>query len=1156
MVEDNIEDIIKSPTAIQRSLSHSDVLDTSNSSISIKHRRSVLTQINAQPQDFVVVNGQSFRVTRSPRYNVNTSYESVEGNRTSNDEDEIILLKRQLEEAELKITKQQILLTKQHKRVEDLEKTLIKNGIALPNSNSSIPLTITSTSNGIEGIKERNGVILGLAARRRAEAKSILISGIGSDSDSPTKILKDMNLGVNDSNDIKILTSQTQKASKAFDFFGTNDFITPTNASVVNANNPSFSAPPQLKTSQTSLSTHIPPFIADELNGCILDEENNIETKSSKAPPKGLAARLAMGSQERRKMAAAKIRLKNLPKADNNVKDCVDSDSSTSPITQNTTDIDDALLNSNFNIIPASRTQIVTTPITNPNSRKITTSLIPQFQWRDGLSNVNKDGTLKFYLFIAHDNPQLGYSVSSQLVTDGSGMKLMIESKDENNLTYFLIATIVYSGDVDGVEGADSINPRGSQFIVCTDLQAIKADIKSFPIRTMGDIQEIKMDGVESDCFVDVSDQEKLISFLTPCLSRVDVILDPSHTNTWYPYWEGRRKMAPQFRSRGIGYIRLGDDMSRYGKAFLSLDAGASYLDDGATSIVALPGMFDTFSGGFSSISLKELTESSKSDGSGINSRVNSANCSSRSRCKSSGVIVENVKNKNPQDLEKLREILTRLKDDDLKWSERTEVLKRLQLCPGCKDSQYITDVISVLINSITKQKNPHVLCASVSCIRILGDSASNHVNCAVAWRSLLLESIHLMRVASKPVVEEARSALDSLHGKCLSLGHLSLMLDEIFAGPRGKGSGGASNSTKIVQWLDNIANIELNFIAQKILFGSSINSNIKIIRPSSSNSSSRIVVTGELFYEKVDISATFQRCKQLLLHREESTREAAVAFVSTIIVYDFFQHNDDPIILPSLIVKIEKNSSNTSPVSNANLSSPTNSPNNSFFLRCLSSSCAAVLAEVDKSSPRMHEKIIPFTMKLIKKIIANAAIVNTTKTINNSENVIKTPRSSNKNFRNNTSPISNSPVMFDDNEISSKILQKLSDSWYEIRLILRMIPNTESAWRQLSTVIKESSSFFQLLSSTANSNNISQGTLIRIVLPFDEDTSSNDQSIINSKSHSSNVNYTDTINESSLIILREQAVSLRRLIRVKMADEADIQQVILYILNLLLRIS
>jgi hypothetical protein len=37
-------------------------------------------------------------------------------------------------------------------------------------------------------------------------------------------------------------------------------------------------------------------------------------------------------------------------------------------------------------------------------------------------------------------------------------------------------------------------------------------------------------------------------------VAHVDVILDPYHTSLqWFPYWEGARRMAPQFRSKGIG---------------------------------------------------------------------------------------------------------------------------------------------------------------------------------------------------------------------------------------------------------------------------------------------------------------------------------------------------------------------------------------------------------------------------------------------------------------------------------------------------------------------------------------------------------------------------------------------------------------------------
>jgi len=45
---------------------------------------------------------------------------------------------------------------------------------------------------------------------------------------------------------------------------------------------------------------------------------------------------------------------------------------------------------------------------------------------------------------------------------------------------------------------------------------------------------------------VDVSTADKVAACLRGCSSRVDVILDPSHSQLWYPYWEGRRKMAPQ----------------------------------------------------------------------------------------------------------------------------------------------------------------------------------------------------------------------------------------------------------------------------------------------------------------------------------------------------------------------------------------------------------------------------------------------------------------------------------------------------------------------------------------------------------------------------------------------------------------------------------
>ena len=64
-------------------------------------------------------------------------------------------------------------------------------------------------------------------------------------------------------------------------------------------------------------------------------------------------------------------------------------------------------------------------------------------------------------------------------------------------------------------------------------------DIKAFPSRVRGDISEIDLDGCGPEGRIDVSAVDNVTSYLRGCSSRVDVILDPSHSQLWYPYWEG-----------------------------------------------------------------------------------------------------------------------------------------------------------------------------------------------------------------------------------------------------------------------------------------------------------------------------------------------------------------------------------------------------------------------------------------------------------------------------------------------------------------------------------------------------------------------------------------------------------------------------------------
>jgi hypothetical protein len=107
---------------------------------------------------------------------------------------------------------------------------------------------------------------------------------------------------------------------------------------------------------------------------------------------------------------------------------------------------------------------------------------------------------------------------------------------------------------------------------------------------------------------------------------------------------------------------------------------------------------------------------------------------------------------------------------------------------------------------------------------------------------------------------------------------------------------------------------------------------------------------------------------------------------------------------------------------------------------------------------------------------------------------------------------------------------------------MLRLVPSSETGWRQLVNGVKDAPSFFSHLTAAASKAGLPRGTLLRSVLPFDEDTSSNDQALGNGgKAINAAVNA--LLDSATLASLREQAVTLRRLIRVKMADDADLIQ-------------
>lgn len=184
---------------------------------------------------------------------------------------------------------------------------------------------------------------------------------------------------------------------------------------------------------------------------------------------------------------------------------------------------------------------------------------------------------------IFHDNPQL-----SKTIGEKEGMEVIVESALSKTSVRILFGKVLYSGAYEpSFYGVDASNMRGADIIILEILELISADLGKFPFRMDDGIKILQLRGADVPGVERRTDSisiQDVENFFSPCTGRVDVILDPiQHDNySYYPYYEGTRKLAPQFRSHGVGYIRLGDDMSNFGTAFISLDSGKTFLDHGA----------------------------------------------------------------------------------------------------------------------------------------------------------------------------------------------------------------------------------------------------------------------------------------------------------------------------------------------------------------------------------------------------------------------------------------------------------------------------------------------------------------------------------------------------------------------------------------------
>ena len=182
-------------------------------------------------------------------------------------------------------------------------------------------------------------------------------------------------------------------------------------------------------------------------------------------------------------------------------------------------------------------------------------------------------------LWIVHDNVALSNAASTEV---------LVETKKSGNLICFVLGRIAYSGPVSEHDGVSGVVKSGARGACLLELHRCHARIVSLDQRCRPGSSNFECLPLDRDYRF-----ESWPSFFADCDARVDIILSPqrftkdgkptTHEGPYLPYWDNEeppRKLAPQFRSAGVGYIRLGDDMSRNGLAFVSAD-GSTFLSDG-----------------------------------------------------------------------------------------------------------------------------------------------------------------------------------------------------------------------------------------------------------------------------------------------------------------------------------------------------------------------------------------------------------------------------------------------------------------------------------------------------------------------------------------------------------------------------------------------
>ena len=176
-------------------------------------------------------------------------------------------------------------------------------------------------------------------------------------------------------------------------------------------------------------------------------------------------------------------------------------------------------------------------------------------------------------LWIFHDLPNFTPAIQ------GKQMEMILETKAQDGRGVLLLkGTIEFAACTEGPAWEGKM-ARGGHVMRVTQLVGFQ--LKKLPREDRGDFGMLNMDASEGEVFDGSLDAGAFGRFLEACGDAIKVILNPTRDGSWFPYTDlsSGRALPPASRSaQGVGYFKMGDDMSQNGGAFLSTDGGVTYV--------------------------------------------------------------------------------------------------------------------------------------------------------------------------------------------------------------------------------------------------------------------------------------------------------------------------------------------------------------------------------------------------------------------------------------------------------------------------------------------------------------------------------------------------------------------------------------------------